>query len=122
MGVFDIFAEYQYKKRKGDLTEKESFIYGFIIGICIVVVLKYYDEPIFGIKRTNLKKLYVAIPFILGTLNIITNSFTKHSYSAKIKNYKNNGFTEKEAKEQALADSRQYTGDTMSTLIGSRRR
>ena len=117
MSVFDLYADLQFKKRVGKLSDKEAFLISFISTFVAICVFFFYSLLVNDLTTKQVTKLSPDVkmiigvtPFIVGIFGIITNRFQKDIVKSQMKNYKQQGFSDKESLEQVLADKREYRG------------
>ena len=122
MSIFELYASYQYKSKTGELSHEEAFTYGFLSGLFLSMMLfaynTYFKTTLYNLNKKKMMYIYAGLPVIFGIFYLIKNELTGQMYKAKLNNYTENGFSEKESKEQALADARQYTGSSGSDFMG----
>lgn len=114
----DFYTDYKYKKRTGELSDGVAFLIGFlgtIISYIMVLIPYLIDGGTKTIKSSKaiLKeypitiKLLLVFPLVMGLITILMNRIQKSMTKSRMKLYKKQGFTEKEALEQTLADTRE---------------
>lgn len=113
MSAFDLYADLQYKKRLGKLSDEEAFFVSFIttfFGLCIfffysILVGDFTTKDITRFSK-EMKIFIGLLPIIVGLIGIFLNRLQKNLVKSQMKNYKQQGFSEKESLEQVLADKR----------------
>lgn len=107
-------ANLEYKVKTGTLTMIECVILGTISG-GMVYVVTHVIEKYKKVDQILLRNLVIG--FIL--LTVITNWWRGMMWKQRRESYEKEGFSEKEAKEQALADTRARGGSGVSGMIAA---
>lgn len=118
--VLDMYTDFTYRSRLGQLSDKESFTIGFLIATVSMLVFQQFtnkNSQWVGYMKKYKVSLLLA-PLVLGIVSILNNRIKKDLGNSKMRIYKKHGFDEKEAKEQTLDDIRHSEWhDTASKFI-----
>lgn len=112
-------ADLEYKLKTGSLSLVDCFLVGTLSGIMVYGINHMIEKPK-KVDQILIRNLVVGFIFI----TVIVNWYRGMMWRQRLDMYQRQGFSEKEAKEQALADSRVRGGSSglVAGSIASRRK